>query len=85
MTELPRRFTYECLERGAGNPGSDMYEYLKYESARTGLDVEAIYREEMAARKLYDKEPFTADEIKSFVETSTPNPRLLAGKEECPF
>lgn len=64
---------------------ADMCEYLAYEAARRGVDATMVWAEEVQSRKLFDEEPFTVVELEALVKTSTPDPRLLEGDEECPF
>jgi hypothetical protein len=69
----------------ASSLSADMCEYLEYEAKRRGVSTDTVLAEEMAARKLFDEEPFTADELEALAATSNPHPRLLEGDEECPF
>jgi hypothetical protein len=65
--------------------GSDMAAYVQYEAQRRQIPVEAVIEEEIAARRLAEKEALTADELKSLAATSAPPPGFLEDDEECPF
>jgi len=63
----------------------DMAAYLRYEAARRGTDIAAVYREELASERRARAKALSPEELKVLARESKPDQRRLGTDEEYPF